>query len=163
MSATRLFHGSIEFSHGQIIVADAAIKAPGNYWTERHSRQGFARRESSVGFATLCAFGHGRLIVDCGGLILYHRYERVIAVPFEVVSGRVEIAGPEEDYGIRVIALEKGNYRLVCGQRLRTDGALELGLTFEPVVSPLTRSEVLVQDAALSPVLPLIESAQIAE
>lgn len=163
MSVTRLFDGTIEFSHGQIIVADVAIEAPGNYWTERHSRQGFARRESSVGFSTLCVFGHGRLIVDCGGLIPYHRYERVIAVPFEVVSGKVEIAGPEEDYGIRVIELEKGNYRLICGQRLRTAVEIDFGLSFELVVSPLTLSEVLVQDAALSPVLPLIETAQIAE
>jgi Competence protein J (ComJ) len=61
-------------------------------WTQAHSRQGFARREQSVGFATLLAFGEADLIVLQGAYIPGD-YDRVIEVPFTITSGGIEVQG----------------------------------------------------------------------
>ena len=109
------------FSYGQFMVFDAAVSAPGCLWTDIHNAQGFARRESTVSFATLVEFGYADVFYHEGHFQSEKTYERAIAVPFAVVSGKVVVAGPEEIKIARALELPPGNYRIVAAQRLRGD------------------------------------------
>ena len=59
-------------------------------------------------------------------------YERVIAVPFTVTSGKVIVEGPEEIGTERSLSLSAENYRLVAAQWVTGDDeeAIDLFLKF---------------------------------
>jgi hypothetical protein len=79
------------------MVYDKTEPAPGCIWTDTHVSQGFARRESTVGFGTILEFGDAELRVQLGQYSANKDHERVIAVPFYSPSGEVVVQGPEED------------------------------------------------------------------
>src|SRR5687767_8053104 len=84
------------FSYSQFMIYDLSEQLPGCDWTEHHSAQGFARRASTVCFATLLEFGHAEIHVTVGSYEARREYKRVISVPFLSVSGKVSVEGPEE-------------------------------------------------------------------
>lgn len=150
------------FSYNQFLVYDQSVKLPGCAWTEGHSAQGFARRESTVCFNTILEFGYADVAVSLGPYRPNDRYERVVAVPFLVASGRVVVDGPEEPDLGRAFELPSGNYRLVSAQRVTGNEEEAFDLFFEALLEPLTQSAILVADAMLDPPTPLIELAEIA-
>jgi hypothetical protein len=156
------------FSYNQFMVYDASVRLPGCDWTDEHSAQGFARRESTVNFGTILEFGRADLVVTCGAYQPREEYQRVIAVPFRVTSGNVIVEGPEEIETERKIELQPGNYRLIAAQRVTADFGEEkeegesIDLFFELLPKPLERSAILVGDEGLNPPASLVENAGIA-
>ena len=111
-------------------------------------------------------FGEAVLRV-CAGIYEHNpSYERVIAVPFLVKSGQVEITGPEEVSGQRKVSLAPGHYRLYAAQRIVTEDEENMimeqaiDLFFEPLSSPAEKSEIIVADAELDPPDELLEDAE---
>lgn len=150
------------FSYGQFMVFDQSVKLPGCDWTNEHSAQGFARRESTVCIRALSEFGQAVVRVLSVPYEAKNDHMRVIAVPFAVESGIVVIEGPEEISTGRTIQLPIGNYRLVVAQTMTGEEEEVIDLFFEQVPQPLQRSEILVRDEELNPPSPLIEIAEIA-
>ena len=123
------------------MVYDKSVRLPGCAWTEDHSAQGFARRESTVNFGTPLEFGYADVAVSRGKYQSRGEYMRVIAVPFLVASGRVIVCGPEElNDQKRPFDLSPGNYRLIAAQRIMGDEEEAIDLFFEPLARPLERS-----------------------
>jgi hypothetical protein len=151
------------FSYSLFMIYDQSVRLPGLAWTDEHSAQGFARRESVVNFNTPLEFGYADVgVSQCAYQPRGEEYERVIAVPFLVTSGKVIVEGPEETKPERHFALLPGNYRLVAAQRVTGDEEEVIDLFFEPLTKPLERSAVLVADEALNPPTPLLETAGVA-
>jgi hypothetical protein len=107
-------------------------------------------------------FGDADVTINIGKYAPHPDYERVIAVPFLVTSGRVLVEGPEETDAERNFTMPPGNYRLVAAQHITADGEEVINLCFEPLTKALVRSAVLVADEALNPPTPLIETAEVA-
>ena len=150
------------FSYGQFMIYDRDVELPGCDWTEEHTAQGFARRQSVVNFNSLLEFGHADLTVSSEPYQPRREYERVIAVPFLVTSGIVIVEGPEETAVERNIKLQPGTYRLVAAQYVTTGDQETIDLYFEPVTPAVRHSVILLADEGLNPPDPLIETAQIA-
>ena len=150
------------FSYSQFMVYDESVRLPGCAWTDTHSAQGFARRESTVNFNTPLEFGYADVTVCNGSYQPHEQYVRVVAVPFLVSSGRVIVDGPEELKVQRRFDLAMGNYRLVAAQRITGDEEEAVDLFFEPLEKPLDRSAVLIADSALNPPTNLLETAAVA-
>lgn len=151
------------FAYSQFMVYDQSVRLPGCAWTDEHSAQGFARRESTVNFNTPLEFGYANVSVSHGSYQPSdEEYDRVIAVPFLVTSGTVVVEGPEETNPARSIALPRGCYRLVAAQRVTGNQEEIIDLFFESLMNPLDRSTILVADDALNPPTTLLETAEIA-
>jgi hypothetical protein len=150
------------FSYSQFMVYDQSVQLPGCDWTEEHTAQGFARRESVVNFNTPLEFGYADVAASLEVYQLQQGYHRVIAVPFRVTSGKVVVEGPEESAVERSISLPPGHYRLVAAQRVTADDEEVIDLYFEPLSKALERSAILIADEALNPPTPLIETAKVA-
>lgn len=150
------------FSYGQFLVYDQSVVGPGCLWTEKHTAQGFARRESTVCFGTLLEFGDAEVTYELGSFTWEQSYERVIAVPFVVVTGRVIVDGPDERNVQRIMEVPKGNYRLVAAQRAVSDEEEVINLFFEKLDEPLQDSAVMVADNQLDVRGTLLETADIA-
>ena len=150
------------FSYSQFMVYDQSIQLPGCNWTEEHTAQGFARRESVVNFSTLREFGYANVAVSRDAYHPQREYQRVIGVPFLVTSGKVVVDGPEETTIERSFPLPPGHYRLIAAQCAIGDEEEVIDLYFEPLTKALERSIILVADEELRPPTPLIETAEIA-
>ena len=118
------------FSYSQMMVYDQDVQLPGCAWSEEHSAQGFARRESAVNFRTLLEFGYADVAFSRTTYELQPEYERVIAVPFTVTSGKVIVEGPEEIGTERSLILSAGSYRLVAAQWVTGDDEEAIDLFF---------------------------------
>lgn len=144
------------------MVYEQSVRLPGCAWITEHTAHGFARRESTVNFNTPLEFGYADVVVARSAYQPRKEYERVIAVPFFVASGKVIVEGPEETTPERSVALPPGNYRHVAAQWVTGDEEEVIRLFFEPLTQPLERSAVFVADKALNPPTILLESAGIA-
>jgi hypothetical protein len=161
MNMKTILSPRLYFSYSQFMIYDQDVKLPGCSWTDEHSAQGFARRDSTVNFNTPLEFGYANVTVSHDIYEPRKEYERVIAVPFLVTSGLVIVEGPEETTE-RNIKLPPGNYRLVAAQHITGVEEEAIDLFFELLTKPLERSEVLIADEALNPSVPLIELAGVA-
>lgn len=150
------------FSYGQFQVFDRTVRLPGLAWTEAHVRQGFARQEQNVSFATLLEFGKGDVAVHLAPYPASAGAERAIEVPFEVSSGHVVIGGPEEFPDKCIVSLSTGHYRLVAAQRATVNHRETIDLYFQKLSMPLAKSRILVGVDAVNLSLPLLESADAA-
>lgn len=148
------------FSYSQFMVYDESVQLPGCAWTEKHSAQGFARRPSTLNFGTPLEFGYASVTVSFGAYDGRGDYQRVVAVPFLVTSGRVVVEGPEGTEPGRSFALPPAYYRLVAAQRVTGEEEEAVDLFFERLTKPLERSAVLLADDALHPPTPLLEDAE---
>jgi hypothetical protein len=162
MSTKTTLSPRLYFSYNQFMVYDHSVRLPGCDWTEEHTAQGFARRESVVNFNTLLEFGYADVAVSREAYQLQQEYERVIAVPFRVTSGKIVVEGPEETTVERSIILPPGHYRLVAAQHATGEDEEAIDLYFEQLPKALERSAILVADGALNPSTPLIETAKVA-
>ena len=141
------------------MVYDQTEQLPGCDWTEEHTAQGFARRESTVCFGTLLEFGHADVSVMVGSYQAQSDYERVISVPFRSVSGKVTVEGPEEFEVNRAFEMPCGDYKLTAAQAIVGEDEERIDLFFEPVFAPINGSAILVADEMLKPQEALIETA----
>lgn len=141
---------------------DATIEHPGCEWTDEHVAQGFARRESVVNFGTLLEFGSAELNVSFCAFEPREEYERAIAVPFRVLSGWIEVSGPDEVGVGRKFTVPSGNYRLVAAQYIVDDEEEVIDLFLEALAEPSERSAILVADELLDPQAMLVETAEVA-
>lgn len=152
------------FSHGQFSIYDRQSELPGLLWTGRHYSQGFAKRDSNVSFRTLCQHGLADVVVTFHEYEPTDEYERVISVPFRVITGPIAVEGPEEVNLVkRDFVLPPGDYRLVAAQAHSSEpGKAERISIFLWKVenSPLRSSEILRADRELDPIRPLLESAE---
>jgi len=144
------------------MVFDQTEQLPGCDWTEEHTAQGFARRESTVCFGTPLEFGHADVSITVGPYKPQEEYERVISVPFLSSSGKVTVEGPDEMGVDRAFDLPPGNYRLTAAQIITSDDEELIDLFFEPLEAPLKHSTIVIADEMLNPPDPLIETAGIA-
>jgi hypothetical protein len=149
------------FSYSQFMVYDESVTLPGCSWTDEHTAQGFARRESTVNFNTPLEFGYADVVV-ASAYQGREEYARVIAVPFLVTSGSVIVEGPEETEPTRKVTLRPGDYRLIAAQRVTGEEEEAIGLFFELLSKPLERSSVLIADKALTVPNRLLETAGVA-
>jgi hypothetical protein len=142
------------------MVFDQSVAMPGCDWDEQHSAQGFARRESTVCFATLLEYGRAQVAVHQGPFRARPEYQRVIAVPFVVVSGHVAVEGPEETDVQRSVFIPPGTYQLTAAQAIAGDNIEAIDLYFESLVRLPESSKILLADSSLNPRLPLKEWAE---
>jgi hypothetical protein len=149
------------FSYRQFHISDKNVRFSGCTWTEEHSAQGFARHNSAVNFGTILEFGEADVTVNQSEYKPSDQYERVIAVPFLVTSGTINIEGPESNEP-RSFSLAPGNYRLVAAQRVLGDDEEAIDLFFERLEVLPAKSEIIKKDDALNPPTRLIETAMIA-
>lgn len=149
------------FSYGQFLVYDQSVAAPGCLWTEQHTAQGFARRESTVCFRTLLDLGYAEVVYQLDAFMSDSSYERVIAVPFFVSTGKVVVDGPEENSVSRLVEIANGRYRLTAAQRVAGERE-HIELFFEKLELPLRKSQVVVADKELQVPDELLETAAIA-
>jgi hypothetical protein len=151
-------------TRGQFFVFDEIVRSPGSLWTEAHMAQGFIRRESTVSFLTLIEGGIADVGWMIGPFVNNKAYDRAIAIPFRVVTGRVVIEGVEELHPARVCELKPGYYRVTAAQLLLAEEDSEIiDLFFEELAVPIQQSSVLVGDEALKPEAPLLETGDPAE
>jgi len=162
MNATTVLSPSLYFSYSQFMVYDQSEQLPGCAWTEEHTAQGFARRESAVCFGTPLEFGNANVVATVGAYRPEAQYERVITVPFRSVSGRVTVEGPEEMDIDRAFDLPCGDYKLTAAQTILSDDDERIDLFFESVAPPLERSAIVIADEMLNPPAVLLETARIA-
>lgn len=164
MRSKIVLSAKLYFSYNQFLVYDASVRLPACDWTEAHSAQGFARRESTVCFGSILEFGHADVTATLGCYKPRIGYERVIAVPFFVASGTVVVEGPEEAGPKRCFKANPGSYRLTAAQLvlLGAEEAERIDLFFDELEEPVPSSVIVVADAALSPPHPLLETAGIA-
>ena len=159
-----LLSPELYFSYSQFLVYDEVVERSGLLWTKKHVEQGFARQYSTVCFATLLEYGTAIVSVIAGAYVPGD-YQRVIAVPFQAVSGVILVEGPESDIDRKVV-ISPGHYRLLAAQSIVNNddenGEERIALFFESVDGPLKKSHVLVADKNLSPSETLLENAETA-
>jgi len=167
---TILFPSPMYFSYSQFLVYDGSAGRKGFHWTEAHGRQGFARNNVNVSFSTLLEYGYADLSLRIGPFANMRPYTRVIEVPIYAPSGTVGIEGPEEWDAQRTVSVEPGYYRLIAAQLLQEDvfdpyGAdnerERIDIFLERLKQPLANSRIIIADARLHPMEPLIESAEL--
>lgn len=162
MNTTVLFFPRLYFSYSQFMVYDQSEQLPGCDWTEEHTSQGFARRETTVCFGTPLEFGNADVVVTVGAYRPEAQHERVITVPFRSLSGKVTVEGPEEMDVDRAFDLPCGDYKLTAAQMILSDDEERIDLFFELVAPPLERSAIVIADEILNPPAVLLETARIA-
>jgi hypothetical protein len=167
----RLLRSEMNFSHRQFLVYDRGVlKDVAPLWTKERSEQGFARRESTVAFATLVQLGIAEIVVCLNSVPDLEHADRAVEVPFRAITGDIAIEGPVESGPNRAIHIAPGEYRLVAVQQLvgpppTWDEEPEIAITlyFERLAAPLAHSSILVADDSIrSPPDPLLETAEVA-
>lgn len=153
-------HGSpsVRYSFNQVVFFDDSEGAPGSSWTEEHWRQGFARRETVVAFATIRQAGIALLNACYGSPDDSEPFERLISVPLRLPTGKLRIEGPEEYPIDRFIELPPGEYVVILGQRFGAHQALDFHL-FVDAARGRNSSQILKADQVLDPPPVLLESA----
>jgi Competence protein J (ComJ) len=155
------FYPDLYFSYAQFLVYDQEFDTPGLRWSKNHYRQGFARRDSIASFRTFLEYGKAQVSIILGAYIP-NNYSRVIAIPFQIVSGFVVVEGPEE-FDSRKTGINIGYYRLIAAQSPvegQEDVDERIVLFFEARNSPPEPSEILIADDDLDPSEPLLETAE---
>lgn len=162
MSSPAHHTATIYFSYSQFLVFDSSVSRPGCAWTERHYRQGFARRERNASFGTLLEFGHARVALHLRSYEKSVDDKRVVEVPIEVISGELVIAGPDELPSQNSVRVPPGSYRLVVAQAVVDHEHEEIRLFLEKLSAPIPRSRLIVADEQLDATLPLLETVEVA-
>jgi hypothetical protein len=132
----------LQFAYSQFFVYDAAIPSRGRIWTERHSKQEFARRDGVVAVGTVLEFGSAAVAVLIDRPTDLQRYQRALAVPLHIRSGSLAVDGPEEVPRARSVPITTGFYRVTIGQTVLDDLREEVTIWLERSDIPLVRSEL---------------------
>ncbi len=137
----------LSYEYHQLSVFDPQLPDPYNDWTDDHCRQGFTWRPGSVSFATLGDAGTATI----RGAIAGERFVaegavRVIAVPYTVVNGIVELGGFETV----VVPVPSGTYELLYSAIPSTgDRPEEYHFLF--IKNPHPKAEIVIADPELDP------------
>src|SRR4051812_11830691 len=99
----------ISFTHNQFLLYDVSVAVPQCEWTEDHSSQGFARRESAICIGTILQAGTAEVRVYHGPYLPQRDYQRVISNPFRSPSGRIVVCGLLEMYIAHLVQLRPGD------------------------------------------------------
>lgn len=150
----------LSFSYSQFFIFDHEVTEPGLEWTDKHVRQGFARRPQVISIGTLLEYGVAKASLICGTFDVFSGYHRVLAIPLRIKSGAVSIAGPEESDLNRHYVVEPGNYRVTVAQSVLGDDLEKIVILLEKTKALHQTSEILVADGGLNPILPLLETAK---
>lgn len=151
---------AVGFGYSQLWVFDRAVRRPGLLWDDVHLAQGFARRGSVVIVRTMEDYGRATVTFVVGPFVPSQRYDRVVAVPFLVISGELCVEGPEAPGAGNVFRVPVGRYRLVIGQRRVARFEQAVDVFCEHRTALPDRSELLVVDSELSPPETLAETAE---
>lgn len=147
---TPQFKTFLFFSYGQFMISDESCDEFVE-WSAPELRQGFARGEQVVNVSTRLQYGRAILSIYSERYTADERHERVIEVPFVVSGEGVEIHGPEELPGGRVVRVPCGHYRLTVAQFATGEEDAVIDLFFEPVGEPLAHSGLVLVDRGLDP------------
>lgn len=149
----------VSFSYCQFQIYDRSLPVPACLWTAAHVRQGFSRRSSTASFGTIVDCGSATVRVYLSPYSQDHRHERVICIPFSSPSGSIGIGAPDDWPHRNGFTLEAGHYRLYVAQTVTDESEQVIDLFFEKTVCPISRSAIMVRDAGLDPVDPLLEDS----
>jgi hypothetical protein len=142
----------------QDLIADEILEGFSFNITERHCDQGFSRLESVATFNTLEELGSAEVTITEGKFDPSDTYNRVITVPFTVVTGQLVVVAPEDMSDERLFKLAPGFYLLTVAQRAIDEDREVIDLYFESLVTQAKESRIIVADDYLRPVYPLLES-----
>ncbi len=148
----------LQFSFNQFFIYDSSV-FPGSDWKQDHINQGFVRRENVIAVGTIIGFGEAfvSLFINEGYLDL-GKYERVFSIPITIVSGEINIDGPEEHPTDRKIKVESGFYVAEIGQKVIGEYEESIHIYLRKVSSEVVASKILLADDALHPGATLIET-----
>lgn len=152
-------------SYSQFMVFDDSVRLPGLNWTEAHSRQGFIRSESSIGFGIPYEFGKSRVDVFLGAPPpLEAKCDRAFSVPFYAPTGRIVVSGPEEvpPDASQIFEVPLGHYKLTAAIRAVGEQEFDIGIFLEPTQIPVASSVVLVADEYMTANDVLVETGGVA-
>jgi hypothetical protein len=150
---------SMYVSYSQFFIYDIGV-LPGCRWTEGHEQQGFARRLGVLSIGTLIEYGEATLRVVVGAASFDPKYTRILRLPLEVISGSIEIQGPEELSGSRVLGFENGSYLVTISQAFVSEEECDVEVAFEKDTLGCAVSQILRADDGMQPPAVLIESAE---
>lgn len=154
------------FGYNQFIVLDSAVSNAAFQWTDDNMNQGFARQDSVVSFVTLTQYGKADLRVFLSEYTHDAYYERVIAVPFYSVSGKLVVEGPEESGLMKPVEIPKGNYFLFAAQKKVGDDSLRCFLGIDLFLERQGNRndcQIIKADSLLKPPKTLIQHTSINE
>jgi hypothetical protein len=146
-------------SYSQIVIFDSTLADPFNFWTKKHSDQGFAWRPECVSFATLeaAAYYDIEVVLNPENDRLSPEATRIIQTPFEVPPGGMLVVASVYDKTIVKISPGRYNLRYECFP-ITTGGKGRLRLIFTE--SEHTSFAILRADAELSIVGELLLTAE---
>lgn len=148
------------FSYRQFIVYDKGLQSPACDWTDAHCRQGFARRHRTIAVGTLMEFGTARVVVHFVAPSSITGFQRVIAVPLDIMSVQLGVDGPDEYPIERGCSVPSGYYRVYIAQKVTGEDREEVEIFLERTPIPIHKSQILVADEQLDPPSELVESAE---
>lgn len=147
----------LSVSHSQVVIFDPSLPRPFNFWTKRHSNQGFAWRPGSVAFRTVAGGGPHLVTVSvmAAAVDVPADAVRVIQVPFEVPpSGKIEVASVPDS---KALQIQPGLYQLRF-ECLNGKSVPEINLIFTKEDTPTFA--ILRSDSELSTVGELLLDAE---
>jgi hypothetical protein len=136
------------FSYNQFVIFDESVALPGHPWTQEDFEKGFVYASGNVAVGTILEFGDAEIDIYESACLSMTHYERVIEAPFEVLSGKVVVAGPEEFDHTRVVKISNGQYRLTAAQTVRAQDREQIDLFFEALSEPLSGASIVVADSS---------------
>jgi|694.fasta_scaffold35974_6 hypothetical protein len=150
------------YSFGSIHILDSGVELPEIGWSEAHERQGFSRGSGCIQIATFTQFGTAQLVLKLGPSTESAGFERIIEIPMDVRSNKIEVFSADCADSPEIINVEPGHYRVVVAQQLLDKNEIGAGLerieiSFEKLVSALSVSRIIRCDAELNPPTELLE------
>lgn len=148
----------LHYAYGLVMVFDQYETVPQAHWTQQHQDQGFARRERSVLFSTLRQEGKARVNAFEGRPNDLNQGDRIISVPLQILSGKLNIQGLEEWPIKRSVKVSPGVNTVILSQRI-DEGTDELVLDFFIDMLATDTSRILKADRSLNVPPVLLETA----
>lgn len=162
----------ISINYRTVALIDTDIPSSYNDWTSMHIKQGFSWRPGSISFRTLRPYepvvAYPVIVQLARQFVVAPEYLRVIKVPFDVVTGQVELSSPMSNSWL--IPIPPAHYAIyfsiAIGGTVETIYAGEppdytdvvYRLTFVPSEDPVM-PEIMRADMELSPPDELLMSA----
>lgn len=142
-------NSELRYSYNQFLVFDANEVVPGCHWEDAHWRQGFARRDCIIAFATLDQAGIAHLLIrdesDVPGSKI-----RIIESYIKVPSGKICIEGVDEYPISRYVLLRPGIYKVKVSQEYDNNNNLIISIMLNHCEEAL-QSKIILADSVLQP------------
>lgn len=160
---SKVSNSELPYSFGSIHILDSGVELPDIGWSEAHERQGFSRGPGCIQIATFTQFGTAQLVLKVGPLTESVGFERIIEIPMDVSSNKIEVFSADCADSPETVNVEPGHYRVVVAQQLLNENEIGAGLeriaiSFEKISDALTVSRIIVCDADLNPPSVLLET-----